>query len=61
MINDDFKILIPEDFEDDMQVITTIFNSTKDVGLVIAGEDMYPNCNGYSELLLSSHSNHKKS
>lgn len=42
MINEDVKILIPEDFEDNMKIITTIFSSTKEVGLVIAGEDMYP-------------------
>lgn len=42
MINEDIKILLPEGFEEDMEIITTIFNSTKEVGLVIAGEDMYP-------------------
>jgi len=41
-MNEDVNILIPEGFADDMEIITTIFSSTKDVGLVIAGEDMYP-------------------
>jgi len=42
MNDENVKILIPEGFEDDMEIITTIFSSTKEVGLVIAGEDMYP-------------------
>jgi hypothetical protein len=42
MMNEDVNILIPEGFEDDMEIITTIFNLTKEMGLVIAGEDMYP-------------------
>ena len=41
-MNEDVNILVPEGFEDDMEIITTIFSSTKDVGLVIGGEDMYP-------------------
>jgi len=41
-MNKDVNLLVPEGFEDDMEIITTIFSSTKDVGLVIAGEDMYP-------------------
>jgi len=42
LVNEEVKILIPEDFKENMEIITTIFSSIKDVGLVIVGEDMYP-------------------
>lgn len=42
MIKEDVQLLLPEGFEDKMEIITTIFNSTNEVGFVIAGESMHP-------------------
>ncbi|MBU0905900.1 MAG: hypothetical protein KKF57_11970 [Firmicutes bacterium] len=35
-------IFVPKEFEDEMEVLTTIFNPTNDIGLAIAGENMHP-------------------
>ena len=42
MIEENVTLLIPEGFEDDLEIITTIFNETKEVGFAIVGEDMHP-------------------
>lgn len=42
MNNEPVNIFVPKDFEDEMEVITTIFTPTNDIGLAIAGENMYP-------------------
>lgn len=36
------NIFIPKNFEDEMEVLTTIFNPTNDIGLAIAGENLHP-------------------
>ena len=35
------NIFMPENFEDMMEVITTIFTPTNDIGLAIAGENLH--------------------
>lgn len=42
MIEENVKLLIPEGFEDNLEIITTIFSSTNEVGFAIVGEDMNP-------------------
>ena len=42
MNNEAVNIFMPKNFEDEMEVITTIFNPTNDIGLAIAGENLHP-------------------
>lgn len=42
MNNEAVNIFMPKEFEDEMEVLTTIFNPTNDIGLAIAGENMHP-------------------
>ncbi|MFX3675237.1 MAG: hypothetical protein ACE3JQ_12450 [Paenisporosarcina sp.] len=42
MIGEEVGILFQEGFEDDKAIIMTIFCPTREIGLVIAGKDMYP-------------------
>jgi len=42
MNNDEaVKILMPEEFGDEMEILTTVFTPENEIGLVIAGENMY--------------------
>lgn len=42
MNNEAVNIFMPKNFEDEMEVISTIFNPTNDIGLAIAGENLHP-------------------
>lgn len=42
MKNERVSIIMPPEFEDTMQNLLTIFSPTKDIGVTVAGEDMYP-------------------
>ncbi|WP_342541938.1 hypothetical protein MHH33_12795 [Paenisporosarcina sp. FSL H8-0542] len=42
MNNEAVNIFMPENFEDEMEVIATIFTPTNDIGLAIAGENLHP-------------------
>ena len=42
MMDETVNIFMPKNFEDEMEVISTIFNPTNDIGLAIARENLHP-------------------
>lgn len=42
MKNERIRIMMPPEFEDTMENLMTIFSPTQDLGVTVAGEDMYP-------------------
>ncbi|QBP43194.1 hypothetical protein [Paenisporosarcina antarctica] len=40
--NERVSIMMPPEFENTMENLMTIFSSTQDLGITVAGEDMYP-------------------